>query len=130
MKKLLFLLLPLFCLAQDLKLDHSYTNAEDFAVGDTITIKFNTIQVTEDVDPNLYIFDYEYNNKLLQKITHRFKVTDNSANTNAQTSLTHWDGYKYKVLSTYDEDNLSAQYLHGWFNRTQVQGDTNSYPYR
>ena len=77
MKKLLFLLLPLFCLAQDLKLDHSYTNAEDFAVGDTITIKFNTIQVTEDVDPNLYIFDYEYNNKLLQKIAHRFKVTDN-----------------------------------------------------
>ena len=128
MRKLLFLLLPLFCLAQDLKLDHSYTNAEDFAVGDTITIKFNTIQVTNNVDPNLYIFDYEYNNKLLQKITHRFKVTDNSANTNAQTSLTHWDGYKYKVLSAYDEDNLSAQYLHGWFNRTQVQGDTNSYP--
>jgi len=128
MKKLLFLLLPLFCLAQDLKLDHSYTNAEDFAVGDTITIKFNTIQVTNNVDPNLYIFDYEYNNKLLQKIVHRFKVTDNSANTNAQTSLTHWDGYKYKVLSTYDEDNLSAQYLNGWLNRTQVQGDTNSYP--
>ena len=128
MKKLLFLLLPLFCLAQDLKLDHSYTNAEDFEVGDTITIKFNTVQITNNAEPNLYIFDYEYNNKLLQKITHRFKVTDNSANTNAQTSLTHWDGYKYKILSTYDEDNLSAQYLNGWLNRSQVQGDTNSYP--
>jgi hypothetical protein len=128
MRKLLFLLLPLFCLAQDLKLDHSYIDSPDFEVGDTITIKFNTIQVTENVAPNLYIFDYEYNNKLLQKIEHRFKVTDNSANTNAQTSLTHWDGYKYKVLSTYDEDDLSAQYLHGWFNRTQVEGDTNSYP--
>ena len=128
MRKLLFLLLPLFCLSQDLKLDHSYIDSPDFEVGDTITIKFNTIQVTADVAPNLYIFDYEYNNKLLQKIEHRFKVTDNSANTNAQTSLTHWDGYKYKVLSTYDEDNLSAQYLHGWFNRSQVQGDTNSYP--
>ena len=128
MKRLLFLLLPFFCLSQDLKLDHSYTNEADFEVGDTITIKFNTIQVTENVAPNLYIFDYEYNNKLLEKIVHRFKVTDNSANTNAQTSLTHWDGYKYKVLSTYDEDNLSAQYLHGWFNRTQVEGDTNSYP--
>ena len=128
MKKLLFLLLPLFCLAQDLKLDHSYTNTEDFKVGDTITIKFNTIQVTEGADPNLYMFDYEYNNKLLQKITHRFKVTDNEANTSAQTSLTHWDGYKFKILSTYDEDNLSAQYLHGWQNRTQVEGDTNSYP--
>ena len=128
MRKLLFLLLPLFCLAQDLKLDHSYINSSDFQVGDTITIKFNTIQVTENVAPNLYIFDYEYNNKLLQKIEHRFKVTDNSANTNAQTSLTHWDGYKYKVLSTYDEDNLSAQYLHGWFNRSQVEGDSNSYP--
>ena len=65
MKKLLFLLLPLFCLAQDLKLDHSYTNAADFEVGDTITIKFNTIQVTEGAAPNLYMFDYEYNNKLL-----------------------------------------------------------------
>ena len=128
MKKLLFLLLPLFCLAQDLKLDHSYIDSPDFEVGDTITIKFNTIQVTENVAPNLYIFDYEYNNKLLQKIEHRFKVTDNSVNTNAQTSLTHWDGYKYKVLSTYDEDNLSAQYLHGWFNRSQVEGDSNSYP--
>jgi len=128
MRRLLFLLLPFFCLSQDLKLDHSYTNEADFKVGDTITIKFNTIQVTENVAPNLYIFDYEYNNKLLEKIEHRFKVTDNSANTNAQTSLTHWDGYKYKVLSTYNEDNLSAQYLHGWFNRTQVEGDTNSYP--
>ncbi len=128
MRKLLFLLLPLFCLSQALKLDHSYINSPDFKVGDTITIKFNTIQVTENVNPNLYIFDYEYNNKLLQKIEHRFKVTDNSANTNAQTSLTHWDGYKYKVLSAYDEDDLSAQYLHGWFNRKQVVGDTNSYP--
>jgi hypothetical protein len=128
MRKLLFLLLPLFCLAQDLKLDHSYIDSPDFEVGDTITIKFNTIQITENVVPNLYVFDYEYNNKLLQKITHRFKVTDNESNTNAQVSLNHWDGYKYKVLSTYDEDDLSAQYLNGWLNRTQVEGDTDSYP--
>jgi hypothetical protein len=128
MRKLLFLLLPLFCLAQDLKLDHSYIDSPDFEVGDTITIKFNTIQITENVAPNLYVFDYEYNNKLLQKITHRFKVTDNESNTNAQVSLNHWDGYKYKVLNTYDEDDLSAQYLNGWLNRTQVEGDTDSYP--
>jgi hypothetical protein len=128
MRKLLFLLLPLFCLAQDLKLDHSYIDSPDFEVGDTITIKFNTIQITENVVPNLYVFDYEYNNKLLQKITHRFKVTDNESNTNAQVSLNHWDGYKYKVLSTYDEDDLSAQHLNGWLNRTQVEGDTDSYP--
>jgi hypothetical protein len=128
MRKLLFLLLPLFCLAQDLKLDHSYIDSPDFEIGDTITIKFNTIQITENVAPNLYVFDYEYNNKLLQKITHRFKVTDNESNTNAQASLNHWDGYKYKVLNTYDEDDLSAQYLNGWLNRTQVEGDTDSYP--
>ena len=128
MRKLLFLLLPLFCLAQDLKLDHSYINEADFQVGDTITIKFNTIQVTEGADPNLYMFDYEYNNKLLQKITHRFKVTDNEENTNAQVSLTHWDGFKFSILDTYDEDDLSAQYLNGWQNRTQVTGNTNSYP--
>ena len=71
---LLILLLPSLCLSQNLKLDHSYTNATDFEVGDTITIKFNTIQVTEGADPNLYMFDYEYNNKLLQKITQDLKL--------------------------------------------------------
>jgi len=122
MKKLLLLLLPFICLSQDLKLDHSYTNSPDFQVGDTITIKFNTIQVTENVNPNLYVFDYEYNNKLLQKIEHRWKVTDNETNTNAQVSLNHWDGYKFNFSDDYDENDLSAQYSNAWV------GTADSYP--
>ena len=122
MRKLLFLLLPLFCLSQDLKLDHSYIDSPDFEVGDTITIKFNTIQVTENVNPNLYIFDYEYNNKLLEKIEHRWKVTGNESNTNAQVSLNHWDGYSFNPISDYEDKNLSAQYSYGWVGRD------NSYP--
>ena len=118
MRKLLFLLLPLFCLSQDLKLDHSYTNEADFEVGDTITIKFNTIQVTENVNPNLYIFDYEYNNKLLEKIEHRWKVTDNESNSNAQVSLNHWDGYSFSPISDYEDKNLSDQYSYGWVGRS------------
>ena len=55
-------------------------------------------------------------------------ISDNEENTNAQVSLTHWDGFKFSILDTYDEDDLSAQYLNGWQNRTQVTGNTNSYP--
>lgn len=43
MKKLFFFLFPFFIYAQDLKLDHSYINSPNFNVGDTITIKFNTL---------------------------------------------------------------------------------------
>ena len=89
MRKLLFLLLlPVTLLGQDLTLDHSYTDTAPFAVGDTITVKFNTLS---DDNKGVYfmIFDYQYNNKLLQKIDHTFKLADN---TSASRSLTHWDG--------------------------------------
>ena len=119
----LILLLPFLCWSQDLKLDHSYINEANFQVGDTITVKFNTLQETDSVNPNLYMFDYEYNNKLLQKVVHRWKVTDNEENTEAQVSLNHWDGFKFSVLDTYDEGNLSKQYEFGWKDRND-----NSYP--
>lgn len=43
MKKLLVFLLPFVAFGQDLYLDHSYINEPVFQVGDTLTIKFNTI---------------------------------------------------------------------------------------
>ena len=74
MRKLLLLLLliPMITVGQDLKLDHSYTNSAPFAVGDTITVKFNTLS-DSDVDVYFMLFDYQYNNKLLEKIDHTFK---------------------------------------------------------
>jgi len=128
MKKFLFLLfLPLTLLSQDLKLDHSYISGAPFEVGDTVTIKFNTLDENSST-PYLIMFDYQYNNKLLEKIDHTFKVNSNNTNTSAQTTLYHWDGYKFKILSTYNANDLDNQYLYGWQNRTSVSGDSNSYP--
>jgi hypothetical protein len=128
MKKFLFLFfLPLTLLSQDLKLDHSYISGAPFEVGDTVTIKFNTLDENSST-PYLIMFDYQYNNKLLEKIDHTFKVNSNNTNTSAQTTLYHWDGYKFKILSTYNANDLDNQYLYGWQNRTSVSGDSNSYP--
>tara|TARA_A100001201_G_scaffold73387_1_gene66802 strand:+ start:1812 stop:3521 length:1710 start_codon:yes stop_codon:yes gene_type:complete len=128
MKKFLFLLfLPLTLLSQDLKLDHSYISGAPFEVGDTVTIKFNTLDENSST-PYLMMFDYQYNNKLLEKIDHTFKVNSNGTNTSAQTTLYHWDGYKFKILSTYNANDLDNQYLYGWQNRSSVSGDSNSYP--
>ena len=130
MRKLLFLLLlPVTLLGQDLKLDHSYTGSAPFAVGDTITVKFNTLS---DADKGVYfmIFDYQYNNKLLQKIDHTWKLPDNAS---AAKTLTHWDGYSFVPVtsyngSTYSASDLDFQYSTGWLNRPSIQGNTNSYP--
>lgn len=118
-------------LSQDIKLDHSYTNPNPpFAVGDTITIKFNTLDDSNSNDVYFMKFDYEYNNKLLQKIDHTWKLTNNSS---ATKSLTHWDGYKFVPLTTHAgvalaESDLDMQYKEGWLNRSSVSGNTNSYP--
>lgn len=130
MRKLLFLLLlPVTLLGQDLTLDHSYTDSAPFAVGDTITVKFNTLS---DDNKGVYFmtFDYQYNNKLLEKIDHTFKLPDNQS---ASKSLTHWDGYSFLPLTSYagvaqSTSDLDFQYYQGWLNRTSVTGNTNSYP--
>ena len=130
MKKLLLLLLliPMITLGQDLKLDHSYTDSAPFAVGDIITVKFNTLS---DADKGVYfmIFDYQYNNKLLEKVDHTWKLPDNST---ASKTLTHWDGYSFVPLTSYAgtalaPSQLDDQYLYGWLNRNSIQGNTNSY---
>jgi len=121
------LLLSTIGLAQDFKIDHSYTTGNPpFAVGDTITVKYEMIDYNSNASVTKFLqFDYQYNNKLLAKIDHTWVL---SSNTSAAKSLTHWDGYKYKVLDTYDADNLTDQYIYGWAQRTSVSGDTNSYP--
>ena len=117
-KLLLLLLIPMLTVGQDLKLDHSYTDTAPFIVGDTITVKFNTLS-DNDVDVYFMIFDYQYNNKLLQKIDHTFKLPDNSS---ANKNLSHWDGYSFNVLTQFagvaqSPADLDFQYKEGWLNR-------------
>ena len=112
MKNLLTMLLILvtsISFGQDLKLDHSYIDSAPFSVGDTITIKFNTLDVNSSV-PTLVQFDYQYNNKLLEKIDHTFKLPSNPS---AMTSLNHWDGYLWTPSSNVTSTNLSGQYQQG-----------------
>jgi len=117
-KLLLLLLVPMLTVGQDLKLDHSYTDTAPFIVGDTITVKFNTLS-DSDADVYFMLFDYQYNNKLLQKIDHTFKLPDNSS---ANKNLTHWDGYSFNVLTQFagvaqSPADLDFQYKEGWLNR-------------
>ena len=94
---------------EDLKLDHIVTTSAPYSVGDIITIKFNTFDVNSSV-PTLIQFDYQYNNKLLEKIDHTFKLDNNP---NAMTSLNHWDGYSWTPIGGINPSNLSNQYQQG-----------------
>ena len=116
MKKLLLLLLPFIGSAQDMYLDHSFTNAIPILVGDTLSIKFNTIDNNESTY-NFLQFDYQYNNKLLQKIDHTF-------NTNAQASLNHWDGYKFNPNPDKSTSNLTDQFSWWSGGNASYQGST------
>jgi hypothetical protein len=104
--KLLLILVTSVTFGQDLQLDHSHIESAPFAVGDTITIKFNTLDVNSSV-PTLVQFDYQYNNKLLEKIDHTFKLPSNPS---AMTSLNHWDGYTFNRDTSYGISDLSYQY--------------------
>ena len=112
MKNLLTMLLILvtsISFGQDLQLDHSHIESAPFSVGDTITIKFSTLDVNSSV-PTFVQFDYQYNNKLLEKIDHTFKLDNNP---NAMTSLNHWDGYSWTPIGGINPSNLSNQYQQG-----------------
>lgn len=118
MKKLLLLLLPFIGFAQDIYLDHSYINANPIIVGDTLSIKFNTLD-NNNTSFNFLQFDYQYNNKLLQKIDHTF-YTDG-----VQTSLNHWDGYKFNSDPDKSVSDLSAQF--NWWAGGASSAGTTSY---
>lgn len=118
MKKLLLLLLPFMSFAQDIYLDHSYINANPIIVGDTLSIKFNTLD-NNNTSFNFLQFDYQYNNKLLQKIDHTFYTNG------VQTSLNHWDGYKFNSDPDKSTSDLSAQF--DWWASGASSAGTTSY---
>ena len=113
MKKLLLLLLSTIAYGQDMYLDHSFTNALPISVGDTLSIKFNTID-NNNSSFSFLQFDYQYNNKLLEKIDHTF-YTDGP-----QTSLNHWDGYSFNPNTDISLSDLTGQFQ--WWS-----GGNNSY---
>lgn len=117
MKKLLLLLLPFFGFSQDLYLDHSFTNATPIVIGDTLSIKFNTIDNAESAF-NFLQFDYQYNNKLLQKIDHTFS-------TEAQASLNHWDGYSFNPNPDKSTSELTEQFNWWAGGNASYQGSAN-----
>lgn len=117
MRLLFFLLIPFFAFGQDIYLDHSFTNAQPIMVGDTLSVKFNTIDNGNSVFSFLQ-FDYQYNNKLLQKLDHTFT-------TNAQSSLNHWDGYSFNPDPDKSLSDLTAQF--NWWSGGAGQAGTSSY---
>lgn len=110
------MLLPFIGLAQDMYLDHSYINANPITVGDTLSIKFNTLD-NNSASFNFLQLDYQYNNKLLQKIDHTFYADG------IQTSLNHWDGWKYNPDPDKSTSNLSAQF-DWWASGASSAGST------
>ena len=114
MKKLSTLLFIFFVgniFAQDMKLDHSYINPSGFVVGDTITVKFNTLDWnSSNSAPTLVQYDFQWNNKLLEFIDYTWKVTGNGTNSTAQTAWNTWTGYKFSGDSNYAANQLSDQY--------------------
>lgn len=111
MKKLLFLLLPFMSFAQDIYLDHSYINANPITIGDTLSIKFNTLD-NNNTSYNFLQLDYQYNNKLLQKIDHTFYADG------VQTSLNHWDGWSFNPDTNKSESDLTGQF--NWWNTSST----------
>jgi len=116
MKKLLLLLLSAITYGQDMYLDHSFINALPVAVGDTLSIKFNTID-NNNSTYKLLQFDYQYNNKLLQKIDHTF-YTDGP-----QTSLNHWDGWSFNPNPDISSSDLTGHY-NWWYSGASSAGTT------
>ena len=111
---------PLVAIGQYLYLYHSYINEPVFQVGDTITIKFNTID-NNSTSPRLIQFDFEYNNKVLQRITQRFTIQSNSA----QKNFNHWDGYKMNLNPNVSPFLLTNQFR--WWASEAYQAGSYSY---
>jgi len=125
MKKLLLLiLLPLSILAQDFKVGMNY--GADANVGEEIELKFELFpadgQTT--MPATLLQFDVQWNNKLIQYVSHTFDPLNKL--TGEQNSRSHWDGYKFNQDFSYASSALYNQYL--WWQSGAFDAGTNTYP--
>ena len=115
MKKFLTLLVSVFCTLSvfgqtDSKLDYSRVNTVT-QVGDTLIVKLQYFEGKDANDvataPTLYQFDFQYNNKLLNKIS----ATWQPSSTSAQKAINSWNGYKFAIHDTKEQTDFDGQYL-------------------
>jgi hypothetical protein len=130
LKKLLFLLLPFAALAQDGYVSHSYIDdipTGGWSVGDTITVKFEYITPANvaTTTPDFIHFDIEWNNKLLEKVSHEFDPSTLFPS-NTQNSWYQWTGYKFNKNTNIEEKDLDGQY--SWWESGASSAGQNSYP--
>tara|TARA_E500000318_G_C3565818_1_gene215579 strand:- start:173 stop:1870 length:1698 start_codon:yes stop_codon:yes gene_type:complete len=129
MKKLFFILLiPFTLLSQEGYLTHSYIDADanGFVVGQEITVKFEGLNGSG-MTPDRVHFDFEWNNKLLEYVSHEFNPTSELPS-DAQTTFNQWTGYRFNPIDFYagvavSEKNLDEQYKGGW-----LEAGNSSYP--
>ena len=124
MKKLFYILiLPLTLIAQDFKVGMNY--GADANVGEEIELKFELFPAAgQEVNATFLMFDVQWNNKLLQYISHTFDPYNHL--TGEQNNRSHWDGYKFNPDYDYFTYNLYQQYL--WWNGGASAAGSNSYP--
>mgnify|MGYP000164779657 CR=1 FL=1 len=114
MKKLLFLLISVFSTINvfgqtDAQLAYSAVNTVT-KVGDTLTVKLQYYEGTDAnstaIEPTLYQFDFQYNNKLLNLISRTWQP----ASTSAQKAFNSWNGYKFTPDSEKNQNDYDGQY--------------------
>jgi hypothetical protein len=127
MKKILLLFVSVLCTLNvfgqtDAKLDYSAVNTVT-KVGDTLEVKFQYFKAKDvngaDIDASLYQFDFQYNNKLLNKISSTWQPTS----TSAQKALNSWNGYKFGPDSNKDVDDYDGQYA-SWLTSNLYASDS------
>ena len=115
MKKILLLLVSVLCTLNvfgqtDAKLDYSAVNTVT-KVGDTLIVKLQYFEGKDAnntaIEPTLYQFDFQYNNKLLNKIS----TTWQPSSTSAQKAINSWNGYKFSIDSQKNQTDFDGQYV-------------------
>lgn len=124
MKKNLTLLLSvLFTISsfgQDFKVGMNY--GADANVGEEIELKFEIFPETDQtVEANFIKFDVQYNNKLLEYVSHTFDPYNKLSG--EQNNRTHWDGYQFNQDFDYSSSALYQQYL-WWAGGASAVGST------
>ena len=115
MKKILLLFVSVLCTLNvfgqtDAKLDYSAVNTVT-KVGDTLIVKLQYFEGKDAnntaIEPTLYQFDFQYNNKLLNKIS----TTWQPSSTSAQKAINSWNGYKFNIDSNKNQTDFDGQYV-------------------
>lgn len=116
MKKILLLLVSVLCTINvfgqtDAQLAYSAVNTVT-KVGDTLTVKLQYFEGKDAnntaIEPSLYQFDFQYNNKLLNLISRTWQPTS----TSAQKAINSWNGYKYNPSTNINQNDYDGQYTY------------------